>query len=172
MATQSWLSDWPLNIDQPAAWALLLLAVVAIAFVIFLLWRRKRRPAFDSSISRNANDERDLDALFPWPDEQASPPRFADDPVRSRDATPQVGEAAVNDRAIGWRPLYPYIKHRRFTKWKHDEVSTFVYEDSCPLAIRLFLSHRWKTPDDPDPDSQSLPTIVEYLSRVYMVANE
>jgi hypothetical protein len=50
-------------------------------------------------------------------------------------------------------------------------VSVFVDEESCPLAMKLFISHRWKTPDDPDPDSQSLPTIVEYLSRVYMVAN-
>jgi hypothetical protein len=50
-------------------------------------------------------------------------------------------------------------------------VSAFVDEDSCPLAIRLFISHRWKTPDDPDPDNKSLPTIVEYLSRIYMVAN-
>ena len=40
-----------------------------------------------------------------------------------------------------------------------------------PLAIKLFISHRWKTPDDPDPGNQSLPTIVEYLSRIYMVAN-
>src|SRR5689334_18755409 len=115
MATQSWLSDWGLNIDQPAAWALLLLVVVVIA--IILIWRHKRRPALNDSISVSANDERDLDALFPWPDEQASPPPFADDSIASHDATPKVGEAAVNDRAIGWRPLYPYIKHRRFTKW-------------------------------------------------------
>jgi len=173
MATQSWLDNWPLNVDQPAGWALLLVALGAIAFVVILIWRRKRRPPFDSSISRSANDEKEYPSVDQWlsPDEQASFRPLADDPVPSRDATPQVGEAAVKDRAIGWRPLYPYIKHRRFTRWTHDDASTFVDEDSCPLAIKLFISHRWKTPEDPDPDSQSLPTIVEYLSRVYMVAN-
>jgi hypothetical protein len=173
MASQSWLSDWRLTIDQPADWALPLLGVVVIAFVIILIWRRKRRPAFDSSISQSTNDEKEypFDYQWPSPNEQASPPPFADNSIPSHDAIPKAGEPAVNDRAIGWRPLYPYIKHRRFTKWQHDDVSAFVDEDSCPLAIRLFISHRWKTPDDPDPDNKSLPTIVEYLSRIYMVAN-
>lgn len=161
--TQSRLDDWLLNIDQPAGWALLLLAVVVIAFVVILIWRRKRRPAFDGSISRGANDEKEY-PFNDWssPNEQASP---------SHDAIPKAGESAVNDRAIGWRPFYPYIKHGRFTKWTHDDAGTFVDEESCPLAIKLFISHRWKTPDDPDPGNQSLPTIVEYLSRIYMVAN-
>lgn len=173
MASQSWLSDWRLTIDQPADWALPLLGVVVIAFVIILIWRRKRRPAFDSSISQSTNDEKEypFDYQWPSPNEQASPPPFADNSIPSHDAIPKAGEPAVNDRAIGWRPLYPYIRHRRFTKWQHDDVSAFVDEDSCPLAIRLFISHRWKTPDDPDPDNKSLPTIVEYLSRIYMVAN-
>jgi hypothetical protein len=173
MVTQSWLSDWHLSIDQPAAWALLLLAMVVVALVTILIWRRKQRPAFDSSMSRSANDEKEYPFDSQWlsPDEQASFPPFADDSIASHDAPPKAGEQAVNDRAIGWRPLYPYFKHRRFTKWKRDEVSTFVDEDSCPLAVKLFISHRWKTPDDPDPDNKSLPTIVEYLSRIYMVAN-
>ncbi len=105
-------------------------------------------------------------------------PRFTDNPISSRNSNPNAGEpakaisgGAVDDRAIGWRPLYPYIEHRRFTKWKPDDVSAFVDEDSCPLAIKLFISHRWKTPNDPDPDCKTLPTVVEYLSRVYMVAN-
>lgn len=173
MATQSWLNDWRLIIDQPPDWALPLLAVVVITFVIILIWWRKRRPALNCAMSRSANDEREnaIDAQWLSPNEQASPPPPADNSISSHDATPQDGEPAVNDRAIGWRPLYPYIKHRRFTKWKHDDVSAFVDEESCPLAIKLFISHRWKTPDDPDPDNKSLPTIVEYLSRVYMAAN-
>jgi hypothetical protein len=167
-----WLSDWGLELDQPGG-ALLLLALVVITLVTILIWRRKRRPASDSSISRNATSEREypFDAQWLSPNEQASLPPFADNSIPSHGVTPLASESAINDRAIGWRPLYPYIKHRRFTKWKHDDVSVFVDEESCPLAMKLFISHRWKTPDDPDPDSQSLPTIVEYLSRVYMVAN-
>ncbi len=166
MATQSWLGDWPPNIGQPPDWALLLFAAVAITLVIILIWRRRRRPASNCAISRSANDEGEnaIDAQWPSPNEQASPPPFADNSIPSHDAIPKAGEPAVNDRAIGWRPLYPYIRHRRFTKWQHDDVSAFVDEDLCPLAIRLFISHRWKTPDDPDPDNKSLPTIVEYLS--------
>src|SRR5262245_60617882 len=167
-----WFNDWPLSIDQPSAWALLLFAVVVITFVIISIWRRKRRPAFGGAISRSANDEKKY-PFDGWssPTEQTSTPPLADNSILSHDAAPKAGEAAVNDRAMGWRPLYPYLKHRRFTKWKRDEVSTFVDEESCPLAIKLFISHRWKTPDDPDPDGQSLPTIVEYLSRIYTVAN-
>jgi hypothetical protein len=173
MATQSRLDDWLLKIDQPLGWALLLLAVAIVALAIILIWRRKRFVASRSAMSAGANNESEtaIDALFPWPDEQASFPPFAENSTPSRDAIPKVGDAAINDRAIGWRPLYSYIKHRRFTKWKYDEVSAFVDEESCPLAIRLFISHRWKTPDDPDPNNKSLPTIVEYLSRIYMAAN-
>ena len=82
--TQSRLDDWLLNIDQPAGWALLLLAVVVIAFVVILIWRRKRRPAFDGSISRGANDEKEY-PFNDWssPNEQASP---------SHDAFPKAGE--------------------------------------------------------------------------------
>jgi hypothetical protein len=178
MATQSWLSDWLVNIDQSAAWALLLLAVAVIVLVIILVWRRKRRPALDGSISHGANDASRIAFDPQWlsPGEQAPYP-FTDDWAPSRDATskadatPKAGEAAINDRTIGWRPLYPYIKHQRFTKWTQNDLTSFVDEESCPLAIKLFISHRWKTPDDPDPDNKSLPTIVEYLSRVYMAAN-
>jgi hypothetical protein len=167
-----WLSDWGLNLDQGGG-ALLLLAVAVIALVITLIWRRKRRPASYGSLSRSANDQSEIafDAQWPSPDEQALFPPFPDDSTPSHEATPPVSESAINDRAIGWRPLYPYIKHRRFTKWKPDDVSAFVDEESCPLAIKLFISHRWKTPADPDPDNKSLSTIVEYLSRVYIVAN-
>jgi hypothetical protein len=77
----------------------------------------------------------------------------------------------ASDRAIGWRPLYPYIKGLRFTKWRPEDLSTLVAEESCPLTIKLLISHRWQTIDDPDPQNKTLPTIIEYLSRVYMVAN-
>jgi hypothetical protein len=170
-----WLSDWGLNLDQPggALLLLLLLAVVVVTLVTILIRRRKRRAAFSSAMSRSANAESEypFDAQWLSPDEQASFPPFADNSIPPHAETPKATETAIKDRAIGWRPVYPYIKHRRFTRWKPGDVSTFVDEDSCPLAIKLFISHRWKTPEDPDPDSQSLPTIVEYLSRVYMVAN-
>lgn len=77
----------------------------------------------------------------------------------------------ADDRAMGWRPLYPYLGQRRFTKWKPEEVDERVDEEWCPLAIKLFISHRWKTSHDPDPHCETLPAIVEYLSRVYIVAN-
>jgi hypothetical protein len=79
--------------------------------------------------------------------------------------------ANASERAIGWRPLYPYIKERRFTQWKPEDVTASVAEETCPLAIKLFISHRWQTPDDPDPRSKTLPAIIEYLSRVFMTAN-
>jgi hypothetical protein len=84
-------------------------------------------------------------------------------------ATNEAGNGS--DRDIGWRPLYPYIKERRFTPWKPEDVTASVDEEACPLAIKLFISHRWQTPDDPDPRNKTLPAIIEYLSRVYMAAN-
>jgi hypothetical protein len=82
-----------------------------------------------------------------------------------------VPESAGDDRTSGWRPLYPYLKHRRFTTWKAEDLTASVEEESCPLAIKLFISHRWQTPDDPDPNLTTVPTVVEYLSRIYMTAN-
>lgn len=82
-----------------------------------------------------------------------------------------ASESPGEDRAAGWRPLYPYLKHRRFTTWKAEDLTASVEEDSCPLGIKLFISHRWQTPDDPDPNLTTVPTVVEYLSRVYMTAN-
>lgn len=72
---------------------------------------------------------------------------------------------------VGWRPLYPYISQHRFTVWKQEEVTARVPEEACPLAIKLFISHRWETPGDPDPHCKALPAIVQFLSRAYMAAN-
>src|ERR1700731_4026009 len=89
-------------------------------------------------------------------------------------AAPENGEDLVHDesdRGLGWRILYPFLKHRCFRRWNGEEVAKPYIEETCPLAIKLFISHRWASPDDPDPDHKDLPAVVEYLTRVYMVAN-
>jgi hypothetical protein len=82
-----------------------------------------------------------------------------------------TGVQDTSDRELGWRLLYPFFKHRRFPRWNREEVAETHIEERCPLATKLFISHRWATPDDPDPDHKDLPTVVEYLTRVFMVAN-
>lgn len=77
----------------------------------------------------------------------------------------------TSDRGFGWRLLYPFLKHRRFPRWNREEAAEPSIEETCPLTTKLFISHRWATPDDPDPDHKHLPTVVEYLTRVFMVAN-
>lgn len=77
----------------------------------------------------------------------------------------------ASDRAAGWRPLYPYIGQRRFSQWQRRDLDARVDEEACPLDIRLFISHRWQTPDNPDPNFETLPTIIECLSRAFMTAN-
>lgn len=84
---------------------------------------------------------------------------------------PDTRLAITSDRALGWRLLYPFLKKRRFPRWNREEAATPAIEETCPLEIKLFISHRWATPDDPDPDLKHLPTVVEYLTRVFMVAN-
>jgi hypothetical protein len=81
------------------------------------------------------------------------------------------GLGITGDRALGWRLLYPFLKQRRFPRWNREEEAIPAIEETCPLEIKLFISHRWATPDDPDPGHKHLPTVVEYLTRVFMVAN-
>ena len=83
----------------------------------------------------------------------------------------QDPEPIASDRALGWRLLYPLLKHGRFPRWHREDVAIPAIEERCPLEIKLFVSHRWATPDDPDPDCKDLYTVVEYLTRVFMVAN-
>jgi hypothetical protein len=77
----------------------------------------------------------------------------------------------TTDRGLGWRLLYPSFKHRHFPRWNREEVVEPLIEDTCPLTIKLFISHRWASTKDPDPDHKNLATVVEFLSRVFMVAN-
>jgi hypothetical protein len=88
-------------------------------------------------------------------------------------ASQSTGEGSQDrsDRGLGWRLLYPFFKHRRFPKWNREEAAEVAVEETCPLATKLFISHRWATPDDPDPRGKHLPTVVEYLTRVFMVAS-
>src|ERR1041385_8807844 len=84
---------------------------------------------------------------------------------------PDTGLPITDDRALGWRLLYPFIEQRRFPLWNREEASIARVEERCPLEIRLFISHRWASGEDPDPEEEQLPTVVEYLTRVFMVAN-
>jgi hypothetical protein len=77
----------------------------------------------------------------------------------------------TSDQGLGWRLLYPFFKHQHFPKWNQEEVVQRFDEERCPLAIKLFISHRWITPEDPDPANKNLVTVVEYLSRVFMLSN-
>jgi hypothetical protein len=83
----------------------------------------------------------------------------------------RTGLQDTSDQGLGWRLLYPFLKHRRFPKWNREKAAEPAIEETCPLATKLFISHRWATPDDPDPNFKHLPTVVEYLTRVFMVAN-
>lgn len=82
-----------------------------------------------------------------------------------------AGPPDTTDRGLGWRMLYPFLTHGRFPQWDREEAAKPLVEETCPLAVKLFISHRWRTPEDPDPKHEHLPTVVEYLTRVYMVAN-
>jgi hypothetical protein len=83
----------------------------------------------------------------------------------------RTGLQDTSDRGLGWRLLYPFLKQRRFPRWNREEASQLAIEETCPLATKLFISHRWANPDDPDPDHKHIPTVVEYLTRVFMAAN-
>jgi hypothetical protein len=83
-----------------------------------------------------------------------------------------AGVEDMSDRSLGWRLLYPFFKHRSFPRWKREDLAEpRRAEEACPVVTKLFISHRWATPGDPDPDHTDLPTVVEYLSRVFMLAN-
>jgi hypothetical protein len=84
-----------------------------------------------------------------------------------------TGVEVTGDRALGWRLLYPFLKQGRFPRWNREEATIPVIEETCPLEIKLFISHRWVSPDDPDPgpNHKDLPTVVEYLTRVFMLAD-
>ena len=75
------------------------------------------------------------------------------------------------DRGLGWRLLYPFIRTGAFPRWNHEEVLEPLIEETCPLAIKLFISHRWATLKDPDPRHKDVATVVGYLARVFMIAN-
>ena len=62
-------------------------------------------------------------------------------------ACPGPGDSTA--RGLGWRLLYPFLKHGRFPRWNREEAAVPAIEETCPLATKLFISHRWATPDDP-----------------------
>lgn len=83
----------------------------------------------------------------------------------------QNSDQDASDRSLGWRPLYPFLTHQRFPKWDREASAELAIEETCPLTMKLFISHRWATPEDPDPGFKHLPMVVMYLSRVFMLAN-
>lgn len=91
--------------------------------------------------------------------------------IRSIERATREGGPETTDRGLGWRLLHPFLRHRRFPVWNREEAAVPAIEEGCPLATKLFISHRWSTPEDPDPEQKHLPMVVEYLSRVFMVAN-
>jgi hypothetical protein len=123
-------------------WAIAALGLAVLALIIVLAMRRRR-------------------------------PRRVEAQLEPADSAPAAAPSTEpsEERMIGWRPLYPYISQRRFTQWRKEELSQRVDEESCPLRMKLFISHRWRTPGDPDPACETLPAVIEYLSRVYMAAN-
>lgn len=180
MAKLSWLYDWQEIVAALPGWLLLLSVGVILAFtIIIVLLRRRHLVSNAASVNPASASNATREAEVPDFLKQANPSSPPADPISlhgtdsendnpAKDAT---SASAIDDRAAGWRPLYPYFKDRRFTTWKPEDVSASVDEEACPLAIKLFISHRWQRPDDPDPHLRALPTVVEYLSRVYMTAN-
>lgn len=142
----NWLEQAGRWIGGAPAWALWAFSVAAVALIGLLLVLR-----------RPSRSRQDRQPVAPAPAGPQPPPT-------------DQGEVA-SERAIGWRPLYPYIAQRRFTQWRKEELGQRVDEEACPLCVKLFISHRWRTPDDPDPSCATLPAVIEYLSRVYMAAN-
>lgn len=71
----------------------------------------------------------------------------------------------------GWTLLHPFFKERRFPKWSVENSAATYRESSCPLKIKLFISHRWESLDEPDDSGKQFRSLVEYLCRVYMIAN-
>lgn len=92
----------------------------------------------------------------------------------SRAAATQSLAAILHDRSErgqGWNLLYPFLGQGRFLKWTSEDAATFHRENACPLKIKLFISHRWETLQEPDPQGDQLRSLAEYLSRVFMIAN-
>jgi hypothetical protein len=77
----------------------------------------------------------------------------------------------ASDRELGWRLLYPFIGKGHFPEWNSPEVDEPRKEYACPLKINLFISHRWEKVDNPDPNGAQFRSLIEYLSRVFMVSN-
>jgi len=178
----SWIYDWQEIIAAVPGWLLLLPAGMILAFTVIMAQLRRRQLLRNAASVTAAASARDVTREPEVPDfliQRTSASSPADCPMPSQETDSRHDEAAldstsvfaIDDRAAGWRPLYPYFKDRRFPTWKPEDLSPSVNEEGCPLTIKLFISHRWERPDDPDPQLRALPTVVEYLSRVYMTAN-
>lgn len=174
----SWFSEWEaiLVALQPWLLAVLGVAILALALLGALVRRHSRsskQAAAMKCTSTDVANESDVPDFLRQRAAYSVPaqPSPIHSPGHDDSGKDIASEFAGDDRAVGWRPLYPYLKLRRFTTWKAEDLTASVEEESCPLAIKLFISHRWQTPDDPDPDLKAVPTVVEYLSRIYMTAN-
>lgn len=197
MPELTWFTDWHANVAALQPWLAPLLGVAVVAFALFgaLVRRHARSGMRTSAMPQGRFDETggsDVPeflrqrAVHPPPQRPLSLSRTGHDETSHDVVSASTGgvhdagdnaakdiasEFGGDDRTAGWRPLYPYLKHRRFTTWKAEDLTASVEEEACPLAIKLFISHRWQTPDDPDPKMTAVATIIEYLSRIYMTAN-
>ena len=90
----------------------------------------------------------------PWPIALSYPPGMVLQHAVDADAPEQIARSLVGLRVAGahWLPLTELVAAGRFPRMQ--EVAGRLVADTDPDRCHLFVSHRWLTPAQPDPDGR------------------